>query len=73
MLRKAPIYKLKHPKHSKFAITDMWQKQVDFFLLYSTGADFSFRNNFANLGSFGKVSVPVQLIIPCIIIPALFV
>ena len=36
------------------------------FLLYNTGVDFSSRNNFANLGSFAKVSVPVQCIIPCI-------
>ena len=37
----------KHTKHRKFAITDMQQKPVD-FLLYSTGVDFSSRNNFAN-------------------------
>ena len=34
------------------------------FLWNHTGVDFSSRNNFANLGSFGKVSVPVQFIIP---------
>ena len=39
-------------------------KPVDFFLLYNTGVDFSYRNNFANLGSLAKVSVPVQFIIP---------
>ena len=44
----------RHPKHSKFAITDMREKPVGF----------SSRNNFANLGSFAKVSDPVQFIIP---------
>ena len=34
------------------------------FLLYDSGVNFSLRNNFANLGSFAKVSVPLQLIIP---------
>ena len=29
--------------------------------LYKTGVDFSFRNNFANLGSFVKVSFPVEI------------
>ena len=33
------------------------------FLLHSAGVNFSDRNNFANLGSFAKVSVPVQFII----------
>ena len=47
----------KHPKCSKFAITDMRQKLVDFFYCNPL-------NNFANLGSFAKVSVPVRTIIP---------
>ena len=55
----------KHSKHRKFATTDMRQKPVDFFLLYSAGVNFSSRNNFANLGSFAKVSAPVQFMIPC--------
>ena len=53
----------KHSKRSKFAITHMWGKQVN-FLLYNTGVDFISRNNFANLGSFAKFSVPVQSVIP---------
>ena len=35
-------------------------------LLCKAGVDFSFSNNFANPGSFVKVSVPVQSIIPWI-------
>ena len=38
--------------------------QWTFFKLDGTGVEFSFRNNFANLGSFPKVSVPVESIIP---------
>ena len=30
-------------------------------LLYSTGGDFSSRYNFANLGFFAKLSVPVKV------------
>ena len=51
----------KHPKHSKFAVTDIREKPVDFLLLFNTGVDFSLRNNFANSGSFAKVSVPVHI------------
>ena len=39
------------------------RKTSERFLLYNTGVNFSLRNNFANLGSFAKVSVPVQFII----------
>ena len=49
---KAPIYKLsrsKAPKHSKFAITDMQEKPVDYFFVSDTGVEFSSSNNFANL------------------------
>ena len=35
------------------------------FLLGDMGVGFNFRNNFANLGSFAKVSVPLQSTIPC--------
>ena len=66
-MRKCPFANYqaaKHPKHSKFAITDMQQKSVDFFLLYCTGIDFSACENFANLSFSAKVSVPVQSIIP---------
>ena len=55
----------KHPKYSNFDITDMREKPADFFLLYDTGIDFSSHNNFFNLGSFAKVSVPVGSIAPC--------
>ena len=34
-------------------------KTSGLFLLFNTGADFSLRNNFANSGSFAKVSVLV--------------
>ena len=54
----------KHPKHSKFAITDMREKPVDLFFSHDTGVDFSSRNNFANSGSFAKVSFPVESLIP---------
>ena len=52
-----PIYKLseKHPKRSKFAITDMRQKNIELFVLHDTSVGFNSRNNFANLGSFAKV------------------
>ena len=66
---KAPIHiaypVAKHTKRSKFSITDRHaRKTSELFLLYDTGVDFSSRNNFANLGLFAKVSVPVQSIIP---------
>ena len=48
-------------QNSKFATTDMREKPVNFFSLFNTGADFSLRNNFANSGSFVKVSVPVHI------------
>ena len=51
---------VKHPKHSKFAITDVGENRW-IFLLFNTGVDFSLRNNFANSGSFAKVSVPVHI------------
>ena len=31
------------------------------FLLFNTGVNFSLRNNFANSGSFAKVSIPVHI------------
>ena len=40
------------------------RKPVNVFLWYNTNVDFICRNNFANLGSFAKVSIPVQSIIP---------
>ena len=63
--QKAPIYTLSHskvPKHNKFSVTNMQENPVD-FILHRTGVDYNFRNNFANLGSFAKVSVPLESII----------
>ena len=57
---------VKQPNHSKVPITDMREKPVDLFLLHNTGVDFSSRNNFANLCSFAKDSVPVESNIHCI-------
>ena len=57
--KKALIYMLscsKSPKCSKFGVRDMQEKPVDFF--------YSSRNNVSNLGSFAKVFVPVESIIP---------
>ena len=51
----------KHPKHCKFDITDMRQKPVDFFYCTARASTLSSRNNFANLGFFAKVSVPVKI------------
>ena len=47
-------------KLSNFFITDIRKKTSELFLLFNTGVDFSLRNNFANSGSFAKVSVPVH-------------
>ena len=55
----------KHPKRSKFAVTDLRQKPVDHFIVQH-GRRLTSGNNFANLGSFAKVSVPLQFIIPCL-------
>ena len=30
-------------------------------MLFNTGVDFSLRNNFANSGSFAKVSIPIYI------------
>ena len=61
---KAPVYRLsrgKAPKtqqncHYRHTRKNWWN-----FLLFNTGVDFSFRNKFANAGSFAKVSVPVHI------------
>ena len=44
----------------------MWtcKKSQRIFLFYGTGVDLSSRNNLTNTGSFAKVSVPVEFIIP---------
>ena len=44
----------KAPKAQQIVVTNMREKTVDL-----AGLDFRPRNNFANLGSFAKVSVPV--------------
>ena len=64
---KAPIYKLfrsKAPKTQQICHYRHARKTSGLFLLYNTSADFSSRNNFANLGSFAKFAVPVQSLIP---------
>ena len=48
---------ISHYRHGK--------KSVKLFLLCDTGVNFCSRNNFADLGSFAKVFVPVESIIPC--------
>ena len=40
------------------------RKTSEPFLLYNASVDFSCRNNFANLSSSAKVSVPVEPITP---------
>ena len=60
---KAPIYKLsrsKAPKTQQICHYKHTRKTSEIFLLFNTGVDFSLRNNFANSGSFAKVSVPVH-------------
>ena len=47
----------KHPKHSKFTITDMREKPADLFYCTAQASTFAPRNNFADLGSFAKVFV----------------
>ena len=54
---KAPIYKSSRSKASKtqqICRHRHVRKTIGLFLLHYTGVDFSFRNNFANLGSFAK-------------------
>ena len=65
---KAPIYMShsKAPKSSKFSITNIREKPVDFF--YSTERALTLAPEiiFTNLGSFAKVSVPVKSTISCV-------
>ena len=66
---KAPIYRLscsKAPKTQQICHYRHMKKNNELFLLFNTGVDFSLHNNFANSGSFAKISVPVHIIIPCI-------
>ena len=64
---KAPIYKSsrrKAPKTQQICHYEHVRKTRGLFLLHDKGVGFSSHNNFANLGSFAKVSVPVRSIIP---------
>ena len=66
---KAPIYKLSRSKALKTQQVCHYRhttKTSRLFLLYSTGVNFSPRNNFANLGSFAKVSA--QFTTPCLFV-----
>ena len=57
---KAPIYKLTHSKAPKTQqICPYWHagKTSEPFFLYDMGVDFSYRNIFANLGSFAKFPI----------------
>ena len=66
--KNASIYKLsrsKAPKTQQFCHYRHVRNTSGLFLLYNTGVDFRFRNNFANLSSFAKASVPIQSKIPC--------
>ena len=64
---KAPIYKLSRRKalktqqicHYRHAAKTKW-----LFLVGDTSVGFNTCNNFVNLGSFAKVSIPLQFIIP---------
>ena len=51
----------KKPKTQQICYYKHTRKTSELFLLFNTGVDFSLRNNFANSGSFAKVSVPVHI------------
>ena len=60
---KAPVYRLsrsKAPETQQIYHYRHTRKTSGLFLLFNTGVNFSLRNNFANLGSFAKVSVHVH-------------
>ena len=64
MVEKAPVYRLsrsKAPKTQQICHYRHATKTSELFFLFSTGVDFSLRNNFANSGLFAKVSVPVHI------------
>ena len=64
MVGKAPIYRLsrsKAPKTQQIFHYKHTRKSGELLVLYNAGVDFSFRNNFANSGSFAKVSIPVYI------------
>ena len=64
--RSMPAIKTQQISHYRHAKKNQWT-----FLLYSTGVNISSRNNFANLGSFAKVSVTVQFITPWFVLIAM--
>ena len=54
----------KAPKTQRICHYRHVTKTSSLILLHDTGIGFSSRNNFANSGSFAKVPVPVESIIP---------
>ena len=64
-----PIIRQKNTQNTATLPSQTCNKNQRTFLLYSTGVDFSSRNDSANLGSFAKVSFPVQSIFPCLVRP----
>ena len=65
---KAPIYMLsrsKAPKRRKFECHKQTRKTSRLFLWHCMGVELSSQNNYTNLSSFAKVSIPVETIIPC--------
>ena len=67
---KAPIYKIsrsKAPKTQQICCYRHARKINGPFSLHDTGVYFGLRNNFANLRSFAKTSVPVESIIPWLV------
>ena len=61
---KALIYRLsrsKAPKTQQICHYRHTRKTSELFLLFNTGVDFSLLNNFANSGSYAKVSFPVHI------------
>ena len=61
---KAPVYRLSRSKAHKAQQICHYRhtrKTGELFLFVNTGVDFSLRNNFANAGSFAKVSIPVHI------------
>ena len=55
----------KHSKHSKFAITDMREKPADLFRCTTRASALAPAIILQTKGSFAKVLVPVESIIPC--------
>ena len=55
------VSRSKAPKTQQISHCKHTRKTSELFLLFNTGVDFGLRNNFANSGSFAKVSVPVYI------------